>query len=177
MRERFERRIDEGLERIARACQQRRHHAGVIERRVGRLLGQNARAARLFSVRVKPDASGRVGLTWSRKTAAVESARRCEGCYLLRSNVSDWTAEELWKAYMQLTEAEISQEDCTSSATCRCGECTGYDSGSRVPGVGPMDGATRRPSIRRIRMVNQSRSTVPPRADGRRRQCRRRWGA
>ena len=32
--------------------------------------------------------------------------RRREGCYLLRSNVPDWTAEELWKAYMQLTDAE-----------------------------------------------------------------------
>lgn len=106
MRERFERRIEEGLERIARACEKRRHDAGVIERRVGRLLGQNPRAARLFTARVKPDASGRVGLTWSRRAAAVESARRREGCYLLRSNVSDWTAEELWKAYMQLTEAE-----------------------------------------------------------------------
>jgi transposase len=106
MRERFERRIEEGLERIARACQQRRHDAGVIERRVGRLLGQNARAARLFEVHVRPDASGRVGLIWSRRAAAAESARRREGCYLLRSNVPDWTAEELWKAYMQLTEAE-----------------------------------------------------------------------
>jgi len=29
-----------------------------------------------------------------------------EGCYLLRTNISDWTAEELWQAYMQLTQAE-----------------------------------------------------------------------
>jgi len=29
-----------------------------------------------------------------------------EGCYLLRSNVTDWTAEDLWNTYMQLTEAE-----------------------------------------------------------------------
>ena len=29
-----------------------------------------------------------------------------EGCYLLRSNVTDWTDEDLWKAYIQLTEAE-----------------------------------------------------------------------
>lgn len=105
MRERFERRIEDGLERIARACEKRRHDAGGIERRVGRLLGRNSRAARLFTVRVKPDASVRVGLTWSRRAAAVESAQRREGCYLLRSNVSDWTAEEL-KAYMQPTEAE-----------------------------------------------------------------------
>ena len=35
-----------------------------------------------------------------------EWARRSEGCYLLRSNVIDWTPEELWRAYVQLTEAE-----------------------------------------------------------------------
>ena len=28
------------------------------------------------------------------------------GCYLLRTNVLDWTDEDLWKTYMQLTEAE-----------------------------------------------------------------------
>jgi transposase len=29
-----------------------------------------------------------------------------EGAYVLRSNISDWKAEDLWQAYMQLTEAE-----------------------------------------------------------------------
>ena len=29
-----------------------------------------------------------------------------EGCYVLRSNIDDWTAEDLWRAYIQLTEAE-----------------------------------------------------------------------
>ncbi len=29
-----------------------------------------------------------------------------EGTYILRSNVTDWTPEELWHVYMQLTEAE-----------------------------------------------------------------------
>jgi transposase len=31
---------------------------------------------------------------------------RSEGCYLLRSNITDWEAELLWQAYIQLTEAE-----------------------------------------------------------------------
>jgi transposase len=106
MRERSEQRIAQGLEAIANSCQQRRHDAGVIERRVGRLLGQNARASRLFSVQVYRDRSGRVGIKWSRKAEAMGSVRRREGCYLLRSNVPDWTAEELWRAYMQLVEAE-----------------------------------------------------------------------
>ncbi len=33
-------------------------------------------------------------------------AELSEGCYLLRSNVTDWSAEDLWRAYIQLTEAE-----------------------------------------------------------------------
>ena len=33
-------------------------------------------------------------------------AQLSEGCYLLRTNVTDWSDEELWKAYIQLTEAE-----------------------------------------------------------------------
>ena len=106
MRERFEQRIEKGLQAIVRRCEQKRCDPGVIERRIGRLLGKNTRAARFFSVQVGRDESGRVLVTWSRKASALESAKRREGCYLLRSNVSDWTAEDLWKAYMQLTEAE-----------------------------------------------------------------------
>ena len=105
-RARFEQRIEKGLQAIVRRCEQKRCDLGVIERRIGRLLGKNTRAARLFSVQVGRDESGRVVVTWSRKASALESAKRREGCYLLRSNVSDWTAEDLWKAYMQLTEAE-----------------------------------------------------------------------
>jgi transposase len=106
MRERFEQRIEKGLQAIVRRCEQKRCDLGVIERRIGRLLGKNTRAARLFSVQAGRNESGRVVVTWSRRTSALESAKSREGCYLLRSNVSDWTAEDLWKAYMQLTEAE-----------------------------------------------------------------------
>jgi transposase len=106
MRQRFEQRIENGLEAIAKGCAQRKYDLGVIERRVGRLLGLNSRAARLYTVKVSRDASGRVGITWSRNPAALESVKSREGYYLLRSNLADWTVEDLWKAYMQLTEAE-----------------------------------------------------------------------
>jgi hypothetical protein len=33
-------------------------------------------------------------------------ATQSAGCYLLRTNVTDWSDEDLWKAYIQLTEAE-----------------------------------------------------------------------
>lgn len=106
MRERFEQRIEAGLQKIQKACQTRRWALGAIERRVGRLLGRNPRAAGLFVVRVTADAEGRARLRWSTKSPAVDSAALREGCYLLRSNVSNWTAPELWQAYMQLTDAE-----------------------------------------------------------------------
>jgi hypothetical protein len=35
-----------------------------------------------------------------------EWAALSEGAYLLRSNISDWSDERLWKAYIQLTQAE-----------------------------------------------------------------------
>jgi hypothetical protein len=47
-----------------------------------------------------------VEFTWLRREAWRQWARNSEGCYLLRSNVTDWTPQELWRAYIQLTEAE-----------------------------------------------------------------------
>ncbi len=106
MHERFERRIEEGLQKIAAGCRNKKQKSGVIERRVGRLLGRNTRAAKLFDVRVEQDDAGRAQLRWSKSQAWREWARLSEGCYVLRSNVTDWSPEELWRAYIQLTEAE-----------------------------------------------------------------------
>ncbi len=52
MRERFQQRIEDGLEQIRACCESRRQKVGVIERRVGRLMGQNSRAAGLFDAQV-----------------------------------------------------------------------------------------------------------------------------
>src|SRR6266852_268352 len=106
MHERFEKRIEEGLLKIAASGSKRRQQSGAVERRVGRLLERNSRAARLFEVRVEVDAQGFPQLRWTKVESWREWARRSEGCYLLRSNVIDWTPEELWRAYVQLTEAE-----------------------------------------------------------------------
>jgi len=106
MRERFVQRIEAGLAKAQAACARRRLDPGVVERRVGRLLGQNSRAAGFFSVTVGRGDGGRATLSWSRTGAAETWATASQGCYVLRSNVGDWTATELWQAYMQLTEAE-----------------------------------------------------------------------
>ena len=70
------------------------------------MLGRNTRGAALFEVRVEEDASGFARVRWSKVEAWRKWARLSEGCYVLRSNVTDWTPEDLWGAYIQLTKAE-----------------------------------------------------------------------
>jgi len=106
MHERFERRIEEGLQKIQTSCEKKKQKPVVIATRVGRLLGRNTRAAALFDVKVEADRSGFARLRWSKVETWRQWARLSEGCYLLRSNVTDWSPEDLWRAYIQLTEAE-----------------------------------------------------------------------
>jgi hypothetical protein len=106
MRERLVARIRAGLFQIRAACRQKRCDRGRIERRVGRLLGRNSRAAGLFHVTVGRRLDGGATLRWSRRTAAQAWAWASQGCYVLRSNVADGDAEELWRAYIHLTDAE-----------------------------------------------------------------------
>jgi transposase len=103
---RFEQRIEERLTRMAARCEQQNRDPMKVEREIGRLLGQNTRAARLFEVNVETTAEGHARIAWKKLAAARDWATLSEGCYLLRTNISDWTDEELWKAYIQLTEAE-----------------------------------------------------------------------
>lgn len=104
--QRFEKHIEDGLERIEQSCSLRKHKLVTIAKRVGRLLGRYTRAAGLFRTDLIQDTSGRVRLVWEKIEAWRDWAALSEGCYLLRTNITDWSGEDLWKAYMQLTEAE-----------------------------------------------------------------------
>lgn len=104
--DRFEQRIEEGLRQIAKGCERRRCQASVVERRVGKVLGKNSRAAGLFEVQVRKTQNGGAQISWEKKEQWRQWSRKSEGCYMLRSNIRDWSAQELWKAYIQLTEAE-----------------------------------------------------------------------
>lgn len=103
---RFEKRIEEGLLKMEAAAKKRKQNPLLVAQRVGRLLGDNTRAAGLFQVEVETESDGSARLRWSKSERWRDWARLSEGCYLLRSNVLDWTPEELWRAYIQLTEAE-----------------------------------------------------------------------
>jgi len=106
MHDRFEKRIEEALTRMEKSCEKRRTQVGTLERRIGRLLGKNSRAAGLFDVRVEKGPTGGAKVIWTKRQDWRDWSRLSEGCYLLRSNIRDWSPEELWKAYIQLTEAE-----------------------------------------------------------------------
>lgn len=105
MHQKFEKRIEEGLQRIVAACGKRREDPIKIARRVGRLLGQNTRSAGLFAVEVTAGPTGGAQVSWQKQEGWREWSHLSEGCYLLRSNVNDWSGKELWQAYMQLSEA------------------------------------------------------------------------
>lgn len=104
--ERFERRIEEGLSKLSESRLKRRWKAATLERKVGTLLGANSRARGLFDVEVRTREDGGAEVVWQKVQAWRDWALLSEGCYLLRSNVKEWGAEELWQAYTQLTEAE-----------------------------------------------------------------------
>ncbi len=104
--QRFEKKIVDGLTRMKARCEKQKRDPMTVEREIGRLLGQNTRAAKLFDVKVSKTDAGAARIEWSRIEASRDWVTLSAGCYLLRTNVLDWSDEELWKAYIQLTEAE-----------------------------------------------------------------------
>jgi transposase len=110
MHTRFSGRIEQGLHALARRIEQSRRglERGKLERRIGRLLERNARAAARYEISITEDNSVPAGvrLAWSTHPEWDDWANLSEGTYILRTNVQDWSDEELWRTDIQLTEAE-----------------------------------------------------------------------
>jgi hypothetical protein len=109
MHDKFSRRIEEALERLAArlARSKKRVDPAMVNRQIGRLLQQNQRAAARFAITLEPDgcpAGCRLRVVYN--AAFDDWAALSEGAYLLRSNITDWSDQQLWKAYIQLTQAE-----------------------------------------------------------------------
>ena len=68
------------------------------------------RAAGAFEVRIakgkQPKGQVRLSITWKRRQSWSDWAALSEGCYLLRTNLTETDPATLWKRYIQLTEAE-----------------------------------------------------------------------
>lgn len=109
MHERFSDRIAQALAKLqARiAKSHKRLNRDALNRQIGRLLQRNQRAAARFAIELK-EAENAAGCTLA---VSIQDdfdrwAALSEGAYLLRSNVTDWSDEKLWRAYIQLTQAE-----------------------------------------------------------------------
>jgi len=108
MLERFSNRIEKELEKIQTSCQKGRlKDSAVAQRRIGRLLQRNSRAAGLFDIKVvKNQTDGRLSIIGRKLSDQQSWQQLTQGCYILRSNISDWSAEDLWHAYIHLTDVE-----------------------------------------------------------------------
>jgi transposase len=109
MHDKFSRRIEERLERLAAriARSKKRLDPATVNQQIGRILQQNQRAAARFAMQLLADpcpAGFRLCVAYN--AAFDDWAALSEGAYLLRSNITDWSDQQLWKAYIQLTQAE-----------------------------------------------------------------------
>jgi transposase len=109
MHDKFSRRIEAALERLAARItrSKKRLDRAMVNRQIGRILQKNQRAAARFAIALEPD-DGPAGfrLAVACNASFDNWATLSEGAYLLRSNIGDWTDQQLWKAYIQLTQAE-----------------------------------------------------------------------
>jgi transposase len=107
--DKFSQRIEVALQRLASriARSKKPLDAAVVNRQIGRILQHNQRAAARFAIALEPDACAAGFRLRVAYNAAFDAwAELSEGAYLLRSNITDWSDQQLWKAYIQLTQAE-----------------------------------------------------------------------
>jgi transposase len=111
MHEKFTRRLEAGLKKLQAAAEAGRLKDETLAgERLGRLKQQNWRASHAFDVTIKklkqPRGKQQLEITWQKNAKFGDWAQLADGCYLLRSNLTDVDAATLWQRYIQLTEAE-----------------------------------------------------------------------
>jgi transposase len=79
-----------------------------VERRIGRLLEQNSRAAALFTVDVTEGRDHKLCITVRKNEPRYQWALDNGGSYILRTNWMESDPKTLWDTYIKLTEVEDS---------------------------------------------------------------------
>jgi hypothetical protein len=108
MRKRQLRGLHQDLRKLARSVSAGRlKNADKAVERVGRLRERWPAASRFASIDVTRDSAGRASsVTWKFDRDKLRSAMIRDGAYLLLSDQTEWSAEDLWRTYIQLTRAE-----------------------------------------------------------------------
>jgi transposase len=111
MHQRFLERMEAALQKMQQsAATGRLKDPALAQRRLGRLQQRYWRAARAFDVKITPRRHGtgkaKLQVSYTRNRSWSDWTALSEGCYLLRTNLTDLDPQTLWKRYIQLTEAE-----------------------------------------------------------------------
>jgi len=109
MHDKFSYRIAAALAKLAARIDSssKRLSAAQINRQIGRILQRNQRSAARFQITVQAaDCPAGFRLHVEHDQAFDAWATLSEGAYVLRTNIADWSDEQLWRAYIQLTQAE-----------------------------------------------------------------------
>jgi transposase len=109
---RFVARLETGLTKLVELAEKGKlRDRQKVERRIGRLLEQNSRAAALFTVNVTANGAEkeqRLSITVTRNEQRYQRALDNSGRYILRTNWMESDPKTLWNTYIQLTEVEDS---------------------------------------------------------------------
>ena len=108
IRNRFSTRIEKALASLEKQVREGRlKNRDKIHIRLGRIQASHPHAADLYEMKIE-ERDGKLALDWAMKPGHQKWRETREGAYLLRTNLTGGSAEELWTKYIQLTEAEAS---------------------------------------------------------------------
>ena len=107
---RFITRLEAGLDKLKQQAEKGRlRDRQKADRRIGRLLERNSRAASLFDITVEEQGTGiekRLKVIIKKHEDRYEWLLSTSGSYLLRTNWKEKDPREIWKTYIQLTQVE-----------------------------------------------------------------------
>lgn len=109
IRNRFHQRMEQALTSLHEGLGKKgtvKAYDTVVER-VGRIREKNRAVSRDYSIDVVPDEHKKkaVAIQW-RRTEQSRNKDNLTGVYCLRTNIQEWTEEQLWETYITLTEIE-----------------------------------------------------------------------
>jgi transposase len=109
IRNRFHVRMEEALNKLDAGLNKKgtvKKYSKILER-IGRLREKNRRVGQDYRIEVIPDdeKNNAIRIKWQRQPQSEQKDQHC-GVYCLRTNIPNWSEEQLWTTYIMLTEIE-----------------------------------------------------------------------
>ena len=109
IRNRFHQRMEEALNKLDTGLNKKgtiKKYSKILER-IGRLREKNQRVSQDYRIEVIADDEKKnaIRIEWQREPQNTQKDQQ-SGVYCLRTNIPDWSEEQLWTTYIMLTEIE-----------------------------------------------------------------------